>query len=89
MVAELSGHTGGVQAVAIGRIGDRPVIVSAGGTDQTVRVWDAITFEPRVVLSGLSEVVHTVAVEQLGDQIMIFVGGHDRLQAVELLRLPE
>src|SRR5512132_1346450 len=79
---DLIGQTDAVQAVAIGRIGDRPVIVSAGGTDQTVRVWDAVTFEPRLVLFGLSEEVHAVAVEQVDGQIMIFVGGHDRVQAI-------
>ena len=38
----LTGHTGPVQSVAIGRIGDRDVIVS-GGYDKTVRIWDAAT----------------------------------------------
>ena len=32
--------------MAIGRIGDRDVIVS-GSWDQTVRVWDAATGQPR------------------------------------------
>ena len=35
----LTGHAGDVTAVAIGRIGDRDVIVS-GGWDDTVRVWN-------------------------------------------------
>ena len=41
----LTGHTGGVTAVAVGRAGDRDVIVS-GGDDGTVRVWDAVTGQP-------------------------------------------
>jgi hypothetical protein len=41
----LTGHTGGVWAVAVGRLGDRDVIVS-GSTDASVRVWDAATGQP-------------------------------------------
>lgn len=36
----LTGHTDGVRAVALGRVGDRDVIVS-GSWDETVRIWDA------------------------------------------------
>ena len=38
----LTGHAGPVYAVAIGRAGDRAVIVSAG-QDGTLRRWDAVT----------------------------------------------
>ena len=41
----LAGHDDIVNAVAIGRAGDRDVIVSGSG-DRTVRVWDAVTGEP-------------------------------------------
>ena len=41
----LTGHTGKVEAVAIGRIGDRDIIVS-GSWDHTVRMWDAATGQP-------------------------------------------
>ena len=41
----MTGHTGEVRAVAVGRAGDRDVIVSGGG-DGTVRVWDAATGQP-------------------------------------------
>ena len=40
-----TGHTGAVNAVAIGQVEGRPVIVSGGG-DATVRVWDAATGDP-------------------------------------------
>ncbi|MFV2019871.1 hypothetical protein ACFHVL_15265, partial [Micromonospora sp. LOL_023] len=35
-----TGHTDDVNAVAVGQVDDRPVVVS-GGADATVRVWDA------------------------------------------------
>ncbi len=41
----MTGHTGEVRAVVVGRAGDREVIVSGGG-DGTVRVWDAATLQP-------------------------------------------
>ena len=43
--APLTGHEGSVNAVAIGRAGDRDIIVS-GSADSTVRVWDAVTGDP-------------------------------------------
>jgi WD40 repeat protein len=85
---ELTGHTAGVQAVAIGRLGDRPVIVAAGGTDQTVRVWDAETHQPRLVLSSHATDAHAVALGEVDGRAMLFVGAQDRVQAVEVLRLP-
>ena len=39
------GHTERVTAVAVGRAGDRDIIVS-GSWDGTVRVWDAATGQP-------------------------------------------
>ena len=38
----LTGHTGGVGAVAVGELDRRPIVVS-GGADATVRVWDLTT----------------------------------------------
>ena len=41
-MSTLTGHTGGVSAVACTRIGDRPVAVT-GSRDDTVRLWDLAT----------------------------------------------
>ncbi|MGB8997340.1 MAG: caspase family protein [Pseudonocardiaceae bacterium] len=40
-----TGHTGSVNAVAVGQVEGRAVVVS-GGADHTVRVWDAATGAP-------------------------------------------
>ena len=73
----LAGHTGGVTAVAVGRAGDRDVIVS-GSRDGTVRVWDAVTGaavgEP---LAGHTGAVTAVAVGRAGDRDIIVSGSGD------------
>ena len=58
----LTGHTGQVIAVAVGRAGDRDVIVSGSG-DETVRVWDAVTGQ----LAGGPLTGHTGRGERGGD----------------------
>ena len=40
-----TGHTGEVNAVAVGQLDGRTVVVSGSG-DRTVRVWDAATGAP-------------------------------------------
>ena len=45
VLGPLTGHDGGVNAVAVGERHGRPVIVS-GGDDRTVRVWDLESGEP-------------------------------------------
>ena len=73
----LPGHEGPVLTVAIGRAGDRDVIVS-GSVDGTVQVWDAITgdlvFHP---LRGHNGSVSTVAVGRAGDRDVIVSGSKD------------
>ena len=61
---------GPVNAVAIGRAGDRDIIVS-GSDDGTVRVWDAVTGGP--VGGPLADVdsVNAVAIGRAGDRDII------------------
>ena len=62
-------------AVAIGRIGDRDVIVS-GSWDETVRVWDAATGQPRGdPLTGHTGRCGAVAIGRIGDHDVIVSGG--------------
>ena len=74
----VAGHTGRVPAVAVGRAGDREVIVS-GGNDQTVRIWDAVTGQPAgPPLIGHTSWVLAVAVGRAGDREVIVSGGYDQ-----------
>ena len=74
----LTGHTGVVFAVAVGRAGDRDVIVS-GSDDGTVRVWDAATGQPvGQPLTGHTGGVSAVAVGRAGDRDVIVSGGGGR-----------
>ena len=75
---ELTGHADIVAAVAVGRAGDRDVIVSASH-DGTVRVWDAATGQPRGrPLTGHTGMVAAVAVGRAGDRDVIVSGGQDQ-----------
>ena len=72
-----TGHTSTVTAVAVGRAGDRDVIVS-GDEDGTVRVWDAVTGQPVVPpLTGHTDPVAAVAVGRAGDRDVIVSGDLD------------
>ena len=81
----LTGHTDGVTAVAIGRAGERDLIVSAGGddilteyADITVRVWDATTGQPiGDPLTGHTDRVTAVAIGQAGDRDLIVSASRD------------
>ena len=73
----LTGHTGRVDAAAIGRAGDRDVIVSAS-SDGTVRVWDAVTGRARgEPLTGHTGGVRGVAIGRAGDRDVIVSASSD------------
>jgi hypothetical protein len=75
---ESFGHTDWVTAVALGRLGDRDVIVS-GSADNTVRVWDAANGAPRgEPLTGHTSVVRAVALGRVGDRDVIVSGSGDQ-----------
>lgn len=71
----LAGHNGSVRAVAIGQLGERDVIVSAGD-DGTVRLWDTAGV-PRRSLTGHDGPVRAVAIGRAGNQDVIVSGGDD------------
>jgi hypothetical protein len=73
----LRGHTGNVTAVALGRIGSRDVLVSAG--DHAICVWDATTGEPiGAPLTGHTGPICAVAVTQFAGRELIISGSRDQ-----------
>jgi WD domain, G-beta repeat len=74
---QLTGHTSLVEAVALGRIDDVPVIVSVGGP--TVRVWDARSGRPRgEPLAGHDGSAVAVALGEIDGEPVIVSGGDDQ-----------
>ena len=64
--------------MAIGRAGDRDVIVS-GSDDRTVRVWDAVTgTRLGAPLAGHDGAVSAVAIGRAGDRDVIVSGSDDK-----------
>ena len=73
----LGDYDGRIHAVAIGRAGDRDIIVS-GTDDMTVRIWDAVTGEPvGGPLAGHDGPVNAVAIGQAGGRAVIVSGYGD------------
>ena len=76
----LTEHNGGVSAVAVGRLGDRDVIVS-GGSDGTMRMWDQDGQAVGRPLTGHDGVVRAVAMGRLGDRdVIVSVGDDDTVR---------
>ncbi|WP_189083150.1 nSTAND1 domain-containing NTPase, partial [Mangrovihabitans endophyticus] len=73
----ITGHTGEVDAVAVGQLDGRTIIVS-GSDDNTVRVWDAATGTPvGDPFTGHTGWVNAVAVGQLDGRTIIVSGSND------------
>ncbi len=70
----VSGHGGSVHAVALGRAGDRDVVV-AGGADGAVRLWDMVSGAELAVLGGHGHRVLAVALGRAGDRDVVVAGG--------------
>ena len=71
-------HESWVNAVAVGRAGDRDVIIS-GSDDGTVEVWDAVTRDPvGAPLAGHDDSVNAVAIGRAWDRDIIVSGSDDR-----------
>src|ERR671938_161895 len=70
-------HGNDVNAVAVGRLHERPILVP-GGDDRTVRVWDLHPGQPLgVPLAGHRRKVRAVAVGQLGGRPIAVSGSND------------
>ena len=73
----LTGHTAEVNAVAIGWLGKRAVVVS-GSSDHTIRIWDAATGAPvGQPLTGHTAEVNAVAIGRLGKRAVVVSGSSD------------
>ena len=74
----LHGHTGSVDAVAVGTVGGRPVIAS-GSSDRTVRVWDGLGLDALdESLGGHAGEVVALAFSTAGDLALLASAGRDR-----------
>jgi WD40 repeat protein len=76
---ELVGHRHTVSAVAFGEVDGQPVVVS-GGRDETVRLWDARTGQPRgEPLRGHQGEVRALSFGEVDGQPVVASGGQDRI----------
>jgi WD40 repeat protein len=73
---QMLGHVGWIGGVAVGRLGDRDVVVS-GGRDKTVRIWDEFGNLIGSPLTGHTGWVTAVAIGRLGDRDVIVSSSHD------------
>ena len=83
-----TGHTGPVNAVAVGQLEGRTVVVS-GRDDRTVRVWDAATGAPAGgQFTGHTGPVNAVAVGQLEGRTVVVSGRDDQTVRVWAVGTP-
>jgi WD40 repeat protein len=63
----LTGHTSGVEALALAP--DAPILATAGGSDETARLWDTRTWKQIAELTGHVDAVATVAFSRDGTRL--------------------
>jgi WD40 repeat protein len=74
---KLTGHTGAVHALAVGRLGWEDVIL-AGGADRTIRVWDSRGTSLLEPLTGHQDEVTALAVGFVDGEDVVVSGSADR-----------
>jgi WD40 repeat protein len=84
-IAVLGGHVGWVSAVALGRAGDREVVVS-GCSDGGVRLWDAVSGDEIAVLGGQRGVVLSVALGRVGERNVVMFNADHAVGIVDIDR---
>jgi WD40 repeat protein len=76
----LIGHVGPVWSVAVGRLGERDVIVT-GGADSTARIWDDAG-RPIATLRGHAGTVRSVALGRWGEREVVVTACDDHIARV-------
>jgi len=62
LVRTLTGHTGGINAVALAKTADNRDIIISGSEDKTVKVWDLESGQCLYTLTGHTSAINAVAV---------------------------
>jgi WD40 repeat protein len=84
----LTGHAGGVSAVAVGQVKDQDVVISYSSQDKTARIWDLITGdlirEPRSFKFGWPE---PVTLGRVGNRNVIVTvpEGHGNVEIFDVI----